>query len=74
MATPNTPATKKGGMVMKKPNRTRKSGARNFTISARGVHRGEPDISRLMKAALDHYRAKTTDENRPSTEDDGAPS
>ncbi len=31
----------------------------NFRVVARGVRRAEPDYSRLVQAALDHYLAVT---------------
>lgn len=36
---------------------TDKRGRRKFTVVARGIRRDDPDISRIVKAALDHYRA-----------------
>ena len=63
---------------MSKSNRSTKRGTRSFQIVARGDRRDDPDISRLMRAALDHYRSLSdpgikSDADRPAA-NEGEPS
>jgi hypothetical protein len=47
-------------------SRSRNRGARDFKIVARGVRRDEPNIQRLVKAALDHYRRQSEQPTPPA--------
>lgn len=58
---------------MSKKSGRKNSRQHNFRVVARGVRRAEPDYSRLVQAALDHYLAVTRAEQaeRPSSSTEG---
>lgn len=58
---------------MSKKSERKNSRQHNFRVIARGVRRAEPDYSRLVRAALDHYLATTRAEQAelPSSSPEG---